>query len=154
VTQADNPGVVVWPPLLFGIGVLAVLLLSWLWPLPAFFHPATVWVGVALLSLGVACNAWGARSLRKAGTNINPSLSATALVTSGPFRFSRNPLYVAGSLVFLGLTLVLNSLWGVVALVPLLVVMHYGVILCEERYLAAKFGESYRQYCAAVRRYF
>jgi hypothetical protein len=59
VTQADNPGVVVWPPLLFGIGVLAVLLLSWLWPLPAFFHPATVWVGVALLSLGVACNAWG-----------------------------------------------------------------------------------------------
>ena len=62
--------------------------------------------------------------------------------------------YVAGSLVFLGLTLVLNSLWGVVALVPLLVVMHYGVILCEERYLVAKFGESYRQYCAAVRRYF
>jgi protein-S-isoprenylcysteine O-methyltransferase Ste14 len=153
VVQADHPGVVVWPPLLFGIAVIAMLLLDWLWPLPVFSHPATVWAGVALLAVGVACNVWGTRSLRQAGTNINPSRPATVLVTSGPFRLSRNPLYVAGALVFLGLALVLNSLWGVVALVPLLVVMHYGVILREERYLAAKFGESYRQYCAAVRRY-
>ena len=154
MTQADNPGVIVWPPLLFGVVLSAVLLLGWLWPLPDFSRPATVWVGVTLLFLGAGLNVWGALSLRKAGTNINPSLPSTALVTSGPFRFSRNPLYVAGSLLFLGLSFVLNNLWGVLALVPLLVVMHYGVILREERYLEAKFGESYRQYCSAVRRYF
>ena len=132
----------------------AALLLGWLWPLPAFPQPVALWVGIALLILGAALNVWGAFSLREAGTNINPSLPATVLVMSGPFRFSRNPLYVAGSLLFLGLALTLNSLWGVLALVPLLVVMHYGVILREERYLKGKFGESYRQYCSAVRRYF
>jgi protein-S-isoprenylcysteine O-methyltransferase Ste14 len=154
VTQADNPGVIVWPPLLLGAVVSVVLVLGWLWPLPAFPRPAALWVGVALLLVGAALNVWGVVSLRKAGTNINPSLPATALVISGPFRFSRNPLYVAGSVLLFGLALALNNLWGALALVPLSAVMHYGVILREERYLEAKFGESYRQYCSTVRRYF
>ncbi|MBI2752093.1 MAG: isoprenylcysteine carboxylmethyltransferase family protein [Betaproteobacteria bacterium] len=141
------------PPLLYGIAFAVVLLLHWLWPLPVFPHAATFWVGVMAISASAALIAWGAISLRKAGTNINPSLPTTALVASGPFRFSRNPLYVALSLMFVGLSLAVNSLWGVLALFPSLLVMHYGVILREERYLEAKFGESYRQYCSVVRRY-
>ena len=69
------------------------------------------------------------------------------------FRFSRNPLYLSLTLLFTGLSLVMNSLWGLVVLVPVLVVMHVGVIRREERYLEAKFGESYRQYCSEVRRW-
>ena len=153
MTQRDNPGVIVLPPLLYGIAFAVVLLLHWLWPLPVFSHTATFWVGVAAISAAAALAAWGAVSLRKAGTNINPSLPTTALVASGPFRFSRNPLYVALSLMFLGMSLAVNSLWGVLVLLPLLLVMHYGVILREERYLEAKFGETYRQYCSKVRRY-
>jgi protein-S-isoprenylcysteine O-methyltransferase Ste14 len=72
---------------------------------------------------------------------------------SGPFRFSRNPLYLALTLLYLGLTLALNTWWGIVLLVPVLIIMHWGVILREERYLEQKFGESYRQYRSKVRRY-
>ena len=92
--------------------------------------------------------------MRRAGTNISPSRPTTILVTSGPFRFSRNPLYVAGAVLLLGLALALNNLWGILALIPLSLVMHYGVILKEERYLDEKFGAPYRQYRLTVRRYF
>lgn len=91
--------------------------------------------------------------MRRAGTNISPSRPATALVVGGPFRFSRNPLYVALTSLFLGLTLIFNTAWGLLLSIPVLIVMHYGVILREERYLEAKFGESYRDYRASVRRW-
>ncbi len=91
--------------------------------------------------------------MRAVGTNINPALPATTLVTSGPFRFSRNPLYSALTLLYLGLTLAVNTWWGIVVLVPLLTVMHRGVVLREERYLEEKFGGRYRQYRSKVRRY-
>jgi protein-S-isoprenylcysteine O-methyltransferase Ste14 len=97
---------------------------------------------------------WGRRTLQAAGTNVNPALPATAIVDSGPFRFSRNPLYLALTLVYVGLTLAFNTWWGIVVLVPLLIIMHRGVVLREERYLEQKFGETYRQYRAKVRRYF
>ena len=91
--------------------------------------------------------------MKQAGTNINPLQPATSLVTTGPFRFSRNPLYLSLTLLFAGLSLILNSLWGLIALAPVLAILHFGVILREERYLEAKFGESYRQYRTQVRRW-
>jgi len=154
MTPADHPGVLVWPPIVFGTAVAGALLLGWLRPLPFFTHPAAMWAGAALIFFGVALNVWGAVTMRKAGTNINPARPAVALVSTGPFNFSRNPLYVAGMLLLLGLSLVLNNFWGVLALALAWLILHYGVILREERYLSAKFGESYRQYCATVRRYF
>src|SRR4029434_8133859 len=77
----------------------------------------------------------------------------TAIVASGPFRFSRNPLYLALTLLYLGLTLAFNTWWGIVVLVPVLIIMHRGVVQREERYLEQKFGETYRQYRSKVRRY-
>ncbi len=74
-------------------------------------------------------------------------------MTGGPFRFTRNPLYVALDILFIGLSLEVDMAWGWVMLVPLLVVMHYGVIRREERYLERKFGDAYRAYRARVRRY-
>ena len=153
MAQTDNPGVIVLPPVLYGVSFAIVLGLRWLWPVPVLPHPLALWAGVAVLLLGVGLGLWGAYAMHKAGTNIMPTLPTTALVVSGPFRHSRNPLYLALALDFLGLTLIVNSLWGIFALVPVLIVMHYGVILREERYLEAKFGESYRQYCSTVRRY-
>ena len=153
MTQKDNAGVIMLPPLLYGIAFAVVLALRWVWPMPIFDHAGALWPGRALVVLAVAIAIWGRNALRAAGTNVNPSLPTTAIVTSGPFRFSRNPLYMALTLLFLGLTLALNTWWGIVVLVPLLIVMHRGVILREERYLEAKFGETYRQYCSKVRRY-
>ena len=84
---------------------------------------------------------------------MDPARPTTAIVTSGPFRFSRNPLYVALTFLYFGLTLAVNTWWSMVVLVPLLIIMHRGVVLREERYLEQKFGETYRQYRSKVRRY-
>jgi len=91
--------------------------------------------------------------MQAAGTNVNPALPTIAIVASGPFRFSRNPLYLALTLLYFGLTLAFNTWWGIVVLIPLLIIMHRGVVLREERYLDQKFGETYRQYRSKVRRY-
>ena len=91
--------------------------------------------------------------MHAAGTNISPLRPATAVITTGPFRFSRNPLSAALTLLYLGLTLALNTWWGILVAIPLLIIMHYGVVLREERYLDQKFGETYRQYRSTVRRY-
>jgi protein-S-isoprenylcysteine O-methyltransferase Ste14 len=150
----DKPGVIILPPLLYGVAVVLALLLNWVWPLSILSSTATaIWSGVALLLLSGALAIWGKRTMQNAGTNINPLQPATSLVITGPFRFSRNPLYLSLTLLFAGLSLVANTLWGFIVLVLVLVVLHFGVILREERYLEAKFGESYRQYRSQVRRW-
>ncbi len=152
MAQADNAGVVVRPPLLYAAALGAMLVLRWLWPLPILGR-AALWPGLALVALAVGLLVWGRQTLVAGGTNVDPSLPSTAIVTSGPYRFSRNPLYVGLALFYFGLTLALDSWWGIVLLAPVLIVMHRGVIQHEERYLEQKFGDGYRQYRAAVRRY-
>ena len=151
--QAGNPGVVVRPPVLYGATFLAVLVLRWLWPMPIASHLATLWSGLALFAVGVAIVVPGRRALLAAGTNVDPLLPVTAIVTTGPFRFSRNPLYVGLTLLYLGLTLAFNTWWGVILLLPIVGIMHFGVVRREERHLERTFGERYRQYRSTVRRY-
>jgi protein-S-isoprenylcysteine O-methyltransferase Ste14 len=153
VTSADNPGVVVLPPLLYGSALVVVLALRWFWPMPIFGCSVALSSGLALIVLAVAIAIWGRRTMHAAGTNISPLRPTTAVVTTGPYRFSRNPLYLALTLFYLGLTLTFNTWWGIVVLIPLLTIMHRGVVLREERYLEQKFGEPYRQYRSTVRRY-
>lgn len=152
MTGADNAGVIVRPPLLYAVALAAMLALRWLWPLP-IFSGATFRPGLALVALAVGLLIWGRQTLVTGGTNVDPSLPSTAVVTSGPYRFSRNPLYMGLAVVYLGLTLALDTWWGIILLALVLIVMHRGVIQREERYLERKFGDGYRQYRAAVRRY-
>ena len=152
-TSTDKPGVAAPPPLLYGGAFVLVLVFRWFWPMPIFGHAVALWLGLALLVLGFGIAAWGIRTMQAVGTNVNPALPTTAIVASGPFRFSRNPLYLALTLLYLGLTLAFNTWWGIVVLVPVLIIMHRGVVLREERYLEQKFGETYRQYRSKVRRY-
>jgi protein-S-isoprenylcysteine O-methyltransferase Ste14 len=130
-----------------------VLALDWLLPLSVLEQGVAFWLGVALLLVGLAIGFWGQTTVRAAGSHVNPSQPTTVIVTGGPFKFSRNPMYVGLTLLYLGLSLAVNTWWGFLALIPLLLVMHYGVVLREERYLARKFGETYRAYRARVRRY-
>ena len=152
-TSTDKPGVAAPPPLLYGGAFVLVLVFRWFWPMPIFSHAVALSPSLALVVLAVGIAAWGIRTMQAAGTNVNPALPATAIVASGPFRFSRNPLYLALTLLYLGLTLAFNTWWGIVVLVPVLIIMHRGVVLREERYLEQKFGETYRQYRSKVRRY-
>jgi|SRR5438094_8008447 len=150
---ADNPGVVIFPPILFVGTLLLGLLLHYLWPVNLARGPWVRVVGVILAVASGALALWGVRTMRRARTNISPSKPALAIVTDGPFRFSRNPLYVANALFYVGLSLAFNAVWPLVLFAPMLVVLHWGIIRREERYLEAKFGDPYRSYKSRVRRY-
>jgi protein-S-isoprenylcysteine O-methyltransferase Ste14 len=132
----DRPGVIIFPPLLMALGLATMVTLHWIWPLRLPGRPVAVAIGIILSVLGVATTASSRKIMVKGGTNVNPLQATTAIVTSGPFRYTRNPW------------------WGLIVLVPLVLILHNGVILREERYLERKFGEDYLRYKRSVRRYF
>ena len=149
----DSPGVVVLPPVLFGGALALGLVLHWMQPVrPLSPLPARL-LGFLLLIASSALALSGERAMKRAGTNIRPDQPTTAIVSEGPFRFTRNPLYVSLTGLYLGITLVVNALWPLLLLIPTLVVLQWGVVAREERYLEAKFGESYRTYKSRVRRW-
>jgi protein-S-isoprenylcysteine O-methyltransferase Ste14 len=130
-------------------GILLHLLFPW--PILAPW-PARI-AGAILLVPGAVIGKWGENTMRQAGTNVHPGQPTTAIVTGGPFRFSRNPLYLALVIFYVALTLVVNTWWPLLLLIPLLAVVQWGIVAREERYLEAKFGEPYRAYKARVRRW-
>ncbi len=151
--EADHPHVLVFPPLLVAGTLAAGLLLHALDPHALVPRSLRFWIGVPLFIAGVALGSWGHRVMKRAGTNVNPSRPVTRLVTGGPFRLSRNPLYVSIALVYAGIACSVNALWLGILFIPLLVVLHLGVIAREERFLEARFGDEYRTYRARVRRW-
>jgi protein-S-isoprenylcysteine O-methyltransferase Ste14 len=151
--SGDRPGVVAPAPLLYGGAFLIGSLLHYLFPMPILPLHIAPWTGLALLSVGAALAVWSRRTMEKAKTNVNPLRPATALVVTGPFRFSRNPMYLARTVLYVGLGFLTNAFCVIALLCPLLIVMQVGVILPEERYMEAKFGDAYRQYRATARRW-
>lgn len=150
----DNPGVIAPPPLIFAVTLAVGLLLQRFFPkkfLPrrAGIIPGAICIGLASVIVGS-----GFQAMRKAHTNIDPREPATTVVTDGPFRYTRNPLYLGLTLTYAGISFLSNALWAILLLPVVLVVMTYGVIKREERYLEQKFGEQYLSYKAKVRRWF
>ena len=151
----DVPGVIAPPPFIF----LAFLLAGWgldEWlATPALPVEPTLRKGLAVVLIvgGLALEMWAGGLFRKAGTNVVPYQPSTALVTDGPYRFSRNPMYVGFAITYLGLALGLDSPISLGLLLPCVVVVTWGVILREERYLEARFGQAYRDYRGRVRRW-
>jgi protein-S-isoprenylcysteine O-methyltransferase Ste14 len=93
------------------------------------------------------------RTMQQAGTNVAPSQPTTVIVTNGPFRFTRNPIYLSLTLLYGSISLLTNALWPMLVLPIVLIVVDRGVIVREEHYLEDKFGEEYTQYKARVRRW-
>jgi len=149
----DSPDILVFPPILLGGAMLLGFLLDWLLPIPLFSPVAARVLGATLFVLGAALGYAAQKALRRAGTNISPAEPTLALVTDGPYRRTRNPLYLAGLGVYLGVALFINGLAPFLLFVPLAVLLHWGIVLREERYLTAKFGEAYREYQNQVRRW-
>ena len=148
-----SAGVVAPPPLIFLVGLAAGFALEAL--LPGTDVAAAVrWpLGVLLVLGGAALQASFIRLFARAGTRIEPWEPTTAIVTNGPYRLTRNPAYLGFTLLYAGIALLSDALWPFATLVPTLVVMHVGVILREERYLARLFGDEYLSYKARVRRW-
>ncbi len=152
--SADKPGVIAPPPLIYVATFLLSLLLHKSKPLPLLPSPLRNVLGISLISIAGTILFFSFREMRSAGTNVNPELPATALVTRGPFQFTRNPLYLSLTLIYTGLAALVNTLWAIFLLPIMIFIMQRGVIEREERYLEGKFGDSYTQYKAHVRRWF
>lgn len=151
----DNPGVIAPPPLLYGGALAAGLALDrLLLRVPTGLSATPRYAAAALLAaaaLGLAGNALV--RFRRVGTSVEPWHPTTAIVTGGVYRLSRNPIYVGLTSLYAAAALALDSVPALLLLAPLLLVVRYGVIGREERYLEAKFGDRYRQYRASVPRW-
>ena len=151
---ADTANVIVRPPIAWAIAVLAGLALNWLIPLP--FVPASMpasWLGAIVFALALALFAWAITTMTRAGSNVPTDRPATMIVDTGPYRFTRNPIYLGMMLGLIGLAIALDNFWLLLALVPFAAVIRYGVIAREEAYLERKFGDIYRGYRVRVRRW-
>ena len=154
--RALKPTEIPWPPLL----LVATLVLGWLagrlyplrWPgiddLPARL------VGYGLGAAGIALAAWALVTLYRAGTTVRPNQGAARLVTDGPFRYRRNPIYMGDVLILLGLAQLTRNIWFAI-LAPVFALAVYKLaILPEERHLEQRFGQTYLDYKERTRRWF
>jgi protein-S-isoprenylcysteine O-methyltransferase Ste14 len=153
---AGNPetaGAVAPPPLIFAIPLAVALYENTSKPLP-FLPPRFASIAGALAIL-VALVLWLAAAIqfRRARTTIMPYKPTSAIVESWPYSFSRNPIYLAMALMYVGISLLFNALWPLLLLPLVLIVIQRGVIEREERYLDGKFGSDYVDYRSRVRRW-
>lgn len=151
---ADTAQVVVRPPIAWATSALVGLALNWLTPLP--FMPRAVpagFIGGAVFAFALALLASAIITMTRAGSNVPTNRPTTAIVDSGPYRFTRNPIYLAMFLSLAGLAMAFDSLWLLATLVIFALVIRYGVVAREEAYLERKFGDVYRAYRARVRRW-
>jgi protein-S-isoprenylcysteine O-methyltransferase Ste14 len=149
----DNPGVIAFPPLIWLVNAVISVVVHLFVRLPIMKYSICLVCGMVFIILAptLALSALG--TMKAAGTNVHPSEPALTLVRGGPFRFTRNPMYLALCLVQIALGFFLNDWITLLFVVPLAFILRNGVILREERYLTAKFGEPYLQYKREVRRW-
>lgn len=149
-----HPGVKFPPPFLFIGGLAAGAGLDRLWPLP--LGSRELWaeaVATVIIAAGLALMFWAIFSFARARTAIIPHRPASMLVLAGPYKLTRNPMYVGFTLVYLGATLLLNTLWPLILLPLVIVILIRTVIQREERYLAGAFGSDYEEYRRKVGRW-
>ena len=158
MTEArDTAGVIAPPPLIALAAVVLGLALDWL--LPAYLLTLLlslterIVIGVVLIAAGGALALPAILAFRSADTHVEPWKPSRALVTTGIYAYVRNPMYVGLGLLVAGISIALASDWTLVMLVAAALLMHFGVVKREERYLAARFGEPYRRYMGTVPRY-
>lgn len=118
-----------------------------------FLLAITETVSILLLALGAVLAAWAQRIFRKEHTTTDPTQTSSKLVTWGPYRFSRNPMYLGLFLVFIGLSGAFTLAWSILCMLPVFYYVNWIVIPIEEARLNRTFGEAYEQYCKKVRRW-
>jgi len=151
--NADNPGVVAPPPFIYAGALAAGLLANRFFRLRFLPRRLARTLGPLVIVCGFLVGLLGFREVRRAGSNVDPYKPVTAVVTGGPYRFTRNPMYLGFTLMYLGISALANALLPVLLLPAILQLMKRGVIEREERYLERKFGEEYLQYKASARRW-
>lgn len=154
--SAEKPSHVPWPPMIFLAAIVIAVVLHIVYPLPFIGSPLSdllFAVGWLLIAAVVAIDFTAIRTLRRANTTVMPHRASEHLVTSGPFAISRNPIYLANTLLMVGIGLVAQVTW----FLPLALLAAYLTgklaIEGEERHLATRFGKKYLDYKKRVRRW-
>ena len=150
------------PPLFYLLSLAVSLAIHYLvFPLPLTF-PATSFVqgstlrvalGIFISLIAPVILASTVAQYRRTGNEINPSTPTASIITTGPYRFSRNPIYFGLALLQTSIAIGVGSLWALASVIVTLLLVHYLAILPEEEYLEGKFGDEYREYKRAVRRW-
>ncbi len=140
------------PPHYLLLAIIAMIALDRLPAEPLSPQPWR-WVGTALIIFGVLCTVQSALRFRQAGTNLRPFTDSSALVTSGLFAYTRNPMYMGMILALAGLALILNERWPWLVLPVFAAVIQFRFIHFEEQLMEKTFGDDYRTYKARVRRW-
>jgi protein-S-isoprenylcysteine O-methyltransferase Ste14 len=152
-TQPDNSGVRFPPPLLYVVGLLGGWMLERRYPLAWLPRHFGIAAGFLLIIAGVALSRAGARAIWKANSSIIPIRPTTAIVSSGVFALTRNPMYLSMVIIYVGVALLIRSAWAFILLPLVIIAVDRLVIAKEERYLGGKFGEPYLAYKKHVRRW-
>jgi protein-S-isoprenylcysteine O-methyltransferase Ste14 len=148
----DAPGVIAPPPIIYALALLVGFGLEAVLPSPELPGAMRIPLGALLLAAALPLAAAFFKAFRRAGTPVDVRKETTSLVTSGPYRLSRNPGYLSLSLLYAGIA-ILAAPWALLVLVAALVIVDRGVIRREERYLERRFGEEYLRYKASTRRW-
>ncbi len=152
-SERDVSGVPVPPPLIYIAGLAAGGVVELIRSTTGPPWPISVAILVAGVLAFMALAGGAVRRFRRAGTTENPFRPSTALVFEGPYRFTRNPMYLGMAAVYVGLAFVLGLMWALVFLAFVLLTVDRLVIAREERYLERKFGQEYVEYKGRVRRW-
>jgi protein-S-isoprenylcysteine O-methyltransferase Ste14 len=150
-----KPSSIPWPPLLLAtvVGSAFVLDNRLALPWPGLDDLPARLIGSGLGIAGLALMAWAVYTLWRHETTVMPHQASSKLVTAGPFRYRRNPIYIADVLLLLGLAELSKNLWLVIGAILFVPLVTWLAILPEERHLEAKFGDEYRRYKETTRRW-
>jgi protein-S-isoprenylcysteine O-methyltransferase Ste14 len=155
--ESRTAGVMAPPPVVALGAIILGVALDWLFPAYVLSALLTrngrIIIAVLLVATGLTIGVLGRGVFVRNGTNVNPYKPSSVLVTTGIFAYVRNPMYVGLALLVAGIGVALASDWTLVMLVGAALLIHFGVVKREERYLEAKFGDAYRRYIDDVPRY-
>ncbi|MBB6488710.1 methyltransferase family protein [Rhizobium lusitanum] len=144
-----------WPPLLYSVAVIIALWLQRYYPLslPLFWSIVAWVIGATLVTFAVTLNVWAVKTLVESRTTVLTQRCSAYLVTTGPFRFTRNPTYLGYTLLTAGLGLLIGNLWFVAMAAAAAALTTLLVIRCEEMHLLSRFGCEFEFYCKRTRRW-
>src|SRR3954468_8997330 len=153
MTSDTGPRFRLWPPVAVGAPLVAGLLVSWTLGDPLHPGPVTTVAGWVFVAAFVVWNGWALLSMARHRTALLPGGATATVIDTGPFAWSRNPLYVGLLVLSAGVALLAGSVWALIALPLEWALLLWGAVLPEEHYLTGKFGVTYTDYTRRVRRW-
>ena len=153
VDDKHGPAIHLHPPIIYAISILSGIGLNNFWPLAMPYGLQNRNYGITLIVIALLLATWSLYEFYKADTDVRPDKPDSALLTSGPYRLTRNPLYIVLTLAQLTVSIWLNNLWIVLLVIPSVIVISRYAIAREERYLETLFGQPYMDYKKRVRRW-